>query len=813
MIAQLGSIGDPCQVATDCSGGELAGCYPEVFQTGEPGFPDGYCTQTCDAATVCPAGSVCVAFAAGGTASCLDSCAAGDGCRDGYVCLTQGGVCFPECSVMGCSAGYVCGTTGECGPCTVSQDCPAGLSCVDGQCLDPTPPALSPVGGPCVEAADCVGGANAACLPEPEFPNGYCLVEDCAQVGCPEGSTCYQLQNGGTACLADCTTDPDCAQDNICAGVDAKYCLPACQFIGCPPEVVCQPDGHCGPGGQQVLAGVGGACAVDADCEGGPNAVCLLAPEFPDGYCVITDCATAACPAGSTCFQVGTTTACFDDCVKEADCRDGYICDTYDTCWPDCGLVGCPEGYACGADGECAPGTPDCTKDSECKPGETCVGGTCVPPGGPSSEVGDACVKATQCPGGGNAQCLPEPGFPEGYCSIGKCNQVGCPAGATCWNFGQAGYLCLDDCVADADCRPGYVCDEYDTCYPGCQASGCPDGLVCNADGHCGDAPPCTPTSCGAGMVCNAATGKCVPDLGWVPTGTPPACADLPPKDCTGTLKYCGELIQFDPALNEAWDDYPINGETQSKQWRSWARRDLVMLIKWATSYVSCMGEGWPGNGPPLGLGDMSEVDGSIPGTSIGQPGHPAGTHVDGYDMDIGYYQVNTPDNHLREVCDHTQGGQEQYHCVSDPYLMDAWRTSLFLGALMTSKRTRVIGVDGKVGPIAEELMSYLCDLGWLPQTACTKMGELLAYETTDGGAGWYYFHLHHLHISLLHESWIGTGLYFETTCLHPGCDDPGPALAAMAAEGIPGEAIVLDPGSPSARMRVKVGGWTINPP
>ena len=47
-------------------------------------------------------------------------------------------------------------------------------------------------------------------------------------------------------------------------------------------------------------------------------------------------------------------------------------------------------------------------------------------------------------------------------------------------------------------------------------------------------------------------------------------------------------------------------------------------------------------NGAELGLGDMSEANGAIPGASQGSPGHPEGTHVNGHDMDIGYYQLGT---------------------------------------------------------------------------------------------------------------------------------------------------------------------------
>jgi hypothetical protein len=60
-----------------------------------------------------------------------------------------------------------------------------------------------------------------------------------------------------------------------------------------------------------------------------------------------------------------------------------------------------------------------------------------------------------------------------------------------------------------------------------------------------------------------------------------------PERDCTGTGAYCGELIQFAPEDGPGYVDYPQNGETWENQYRSFARRDLVMLVKWATAYVA----------------------------------------------------------------------------------------------------------------------------------------------------------------------------------------------------------------------------------
>jgi hypothetical protein len=249
--------------------------------------------------------------------------------------------------------------------------------------------------------------------------------------------------------------------------------------------------------------------------------------------------------------------------------------------------------------------------------------------------------------------------------------------------------------------------------------------------------------------------------------------------DCSGSLSQCGAVTQFTPVNGTGYTNYPLNGETWDNQYRSFCREDMQVLIKWATAYVDCKSVGWGGgNGYPLGLGDMSEANGAIPGTSDGSPGHPPGTHVDGYDMDIAYYSNSGSNNYLKPVCDHIVGGSDQYHCTSEPYLMDLWRTALFIGALFTSERTRVIGVDGKIGPLVGQAIDVLCANGWIPQAGCDKYAAqswILAYEVENEGAGWYNFHHHHLHLSLWGVS-AKPGAYGPQNCLTPDCSPIAPS-------------------------------------
>lgn len=482
---------------------------------------------------------------------------------------------------------------------------------------------------------------------------------------------------------------------------------------------------------------VGTPCADDLECAGGE---CLKNGLVPDGYCSQSCDDGAACPDGSTCLEVSVGSfRCLATCGDHLECAGLGVAQ-------------------CNVDGQCWLGAPMFD--------EAGIGGAC--------QEDDHCVdEGAWCYADFSPTTGEWTGFVNGYCMKSDCQPGGCGASGVCLTVFQDGTKgCLASCDSSADCRDdeGYSCQAFQetgVCLPGCgETSTCPEGYACGA-GEC--VPACTADSCGPGLICGD-TGLCVIDLENGPgTGPGPECPNLPEKDCVGSNSYCGELIQFDPSQGPGYDDYLINGEG-ADQYRSWARRDLVMLIKWATAYVQCKADGWGGgNDMPLGLGDMSEKNGAIPGTSIGSPGHPQGTHVSGYDMDIAYYQNQPPDNKLRPICDHIENGQDAYHCVSEPWRLDVWRTSLFLGALFSSSRTRVIGVDGKVGTLASDAMLALCDGGWLPQSNCGVVKNYsLAYETSDGGAGWYRFHHHHLHVSLF--SLGGKPGAQSTPCLTPDC-------------------------------------------
>lgn len=84
---------------------------------------------------------------------------------------------------------------------------------------------------------------------------------------------------------------------------------------------------------------VGDACESTDDCQ----AAFYCEPALPQGYCT-ADCSSGpeACPEGSSCLSlcadddcVDTYSICFATCETDTDCRDGYYCDTDNTCFPE----------------------------------------------------------------------------------------------------------------------------------------------------------------------------------------------------------------------------------------------------------------------------------------------------------------------------------------------------------------------------------------------------------------------------------------------------------------------------------------------
>lgn len=211
---------------------------------------------------------------------------------------------------------------------------------------------------------------------------------------------------------------------------------------------------------------------------------------------------------------------------------------------------------------------------------------------------------------------------------------------------------------------------------------------------------------------------------------------ELPPLFCAGDAEYCSELLPFGPAVGPGFLNYLVKDETWDDQYRSYLRRDLMRVVKYAAAKVDSHTSDWEyGNFAPLGLGDMSDANGQAP-TTNGVPDHIS--HEDGNHIDIAYYQLYAPDNLLRPV-----GRHQDAYLTEPPYALDRWRTALFLVYLSEHPHLRYIAVDEQAGLLLEEAFHDLESLGWIDAGVRARIP--LVYGVNQVTAG----HHDHMHVAM----------------------------------------------------------------
>ncbi|MBU1921839.1 DNRLRE domain-containing protein, partial [Patescibacteria group bacterium] len=226
----------------------------------------------------------------------------------------------------------------------------------------------------CDSDTDC---ADSDCEDDPICDTGVCGngviegSEDCdgTTLG---GETCFSLgfEGGGSLLCASCVFDTSncddeepCGNGVIDSGEDCDGTNLGgenCEGLGYDGgDLDCS--GSCGFDTSDCyyteLGGIGDPCEDSGDCEGE-----ICGSGWPDGYCT-QDCSSESCPGGSTCAD----DRCYDDCLTNGDCRDGYVCDwmgdppIYNLCVPFC-----PSSEWCGEGWICNTSTGLCEREEPC---------------------------------------------------------------------------------------------------------------------------------------------------------------------------------------------------------------------------------------------------------------------------------------------------------------------------------------------------------------------------------------------------------------------------------------------------------------
>jgi MYXO-CTERM domain-containing protein len=147
------SVGSPCNLTSQCGPGQVC-----LFVNNKP---EGVCAQPCStSACACPGGTTCRNV--GDQRMCMRDCSTGT-CPQGLGCNPVGN-------------GYACTA-----PCTSTLDCPSGLFCGGGECVEPLKP-------PDAGCTLCNDGGNPPPPPPPPTDGGTGGDDEPTGCGCSSSS-------------------------------------------------------------------------------------------------------------------------------------------------------------------------------------------------------------------------------------------------------------------------------------------------------------------------------------------------------------------------------------------------------------------------------------------------------------------------------------------------------------------------------------------------------------------------------------------------------------------------------------------------
>jgi hypothetical protein len=305
--------GDPCTLGDQCSGGDCMSGFGKLVCDDGKECTDNVCTSgvgcqypnkvsLCDDGNACTDGDYCAngdCVSGGNVCGCTtdndcdewvdpnDKCKGKLHCdKNGfpYTCEPEPGTVVAcnanlntECSIQECvPATGLCKakSVNEGNPCDDDDPCTDSDICVAGECAGFVIPACG-IGLPCENGDDC--GPGLSCLVD--MPAGYCVQEQCNVKGCPDGTSCWNFNDGALhLCLVDCDANGDCREDEsyVCDSYDTCWCGDSICEAG---EAVCNGDiatfcDACGSGyvdGGTDCAGLEKVCfegeCVDSNCS------------------------------------------------------------------------------------------------------------------------------------------------------------------------------------------------------------------------------------------------------------------------------------------------------------------------------------------------------------------------------------------------------------------------------------------------------------------------------------------------------------------------------------------------------------------
>jgi hypothetical protein len=216
----------------------------------------------------------------------------------------------------------------------------------------------------------------------------------------------------------------------------------------------------------------------------------------------------------------------------------------------------------------------------------------------------------------------------------------------------------------------------------------------------------------------------------------------------------CDALVQLPAKVDDSLGFFP-----DERPAYHFMRKELLQAFLYATRMVVV---DLPDT-TPLGVAQVGDVLGQIPGVKEGTQWHPTGTHTYGFDMDTAYYRTDGPNEAgmicVDEICEVTApggcyasgGNTIDYFCDStSDHWVDVERMALYYGHLLESGIVRIIGADrivvGDVLAAADDLVYE----GRMDVGIRNLLGSHLACDGSYDAcfaAGWA-FHVHHTHIS-----------------------------------------------------------------